>query len=256
MKNLNTNKEFFINLKLKEKDIQSELKDIIPYISSLNNKITNLENQIKEMKKDFDNKLQEIDKRHKNELNIYKKQIEEYIEKNIQRKRKFEFYGSNIIQTNENELIYKWFGNKNPSSAKLLLNAKIDDNFYKEFFDKCGNVPNTMLFIKTTEGERFGGFTSVIWPTNGKVNDTESFLFSLTKKEKYTVLNSESAIGASANSWISFGNGNDLYLFNDLKSMGGGTSKVYYDISGGDYSLNRGKSGFLLSNCEIYQIEF
>ena len=149
MKNLNTNKEFFINLKLKQKDIQSELKDIIPYISSLNNKITNLENQIKEMKKDFDNKL-------KNELDIYKRQIEEYIEKNFQKKQKLLFNDSNIIQTNENELIYKWFGDKNPSSAKLLLNAKIEDNFYKEFFDKCGNVPNTMLFIKTIEGERFG----------------------------------------------------------------------------------------------------
>ena len=256
MKNLNTNKEFFINLKLKEKDIQSELKDIIPYISSLNNKITNLENQIKEMKKDFDNKLQEIDKRHKNELNIYKKQIEEYIEKNIQRKRKFEFYGSNIIQTNENELIYKWFGDKNPTSVKLLLNAKIDYNFYNEFFDKCGNVPNTMLFIKTTEGERFGGFTSVIWPTNGKVNDTESFLFSLTKKEKYKIINTESALGVDANNWISFGCGSDLYLYNDLNSRGGGTVKNRYDISGGLHSLNGGKNNFRLSNCEIYQIEF
>ena len=249
MKNLNTNKEFFINLKLKEKDIQSELKDIIPYISSLNNKITNLENQIKEMKKDFDNKL-------KNELNIYKKQIEEYIEQNYRRKGKWEFYGSNIIQTNENELIYKWFGNKNPSSAKLLLNAKIDDNFYKEFFDKCGNVPNTMLFIKTTEGERFGGFTSVSWPTSGHAKDTKSFLFSLTKKEKYKVINPESALGVAANSWISFGNGNDLYLYNNLNSSGGGTVKQYYDISGGGFSLNGGKNHFRLSNCEIYQIEF
>ena len=256
MKNLNTNKEFFINLKLKQKDIQSELKDIIPYISSLNNKITNLENQIKEMKKDFDNKLQEIDKRHKNELDIYKRQIEEYIEKNFQKKQKFLFNDSNIVQENENKLIYKWFGDKNPFSAKLLLNAKINDNFYKEFFDKCGNVPNTMLFIKTTDGERFGGFTSVIWPTKGQAKDTESFLFSLTKKEKYKIINTESALGVDANNWISFGNGYDLYLYNDLNSSGGGTAKNHYDISGGDYSLSGGKNRFRLSNCEIYQIEF
>ena len=249
MKNLNTNKEFFINLKLKEKDFQTEMKDIIPYISSLNNKITNLENQIKEMKNDFNNKL-------KSELDSYKKQIEEYIDKNYIKKGKLKFNGSKIIQENENELISKWFGYKNPISAKLLLDAKIDDNFYQTFFEKCGNVPNTMIFIKTTEGERFGGYTSVIWPNDGKSKDTESFLFSLSKKEKYKVINPDYAIGVSKNSWISFGCGNDLWIYNDSNSRGGGTSKSYYDISGGSYSLNRGKSNFNLLNCEIYQIEF
>ena len=105
MKNLNTNKEFFINLKLKEKDFQTEMKDIIPYISSLNNKITNLENQIKEMKNDYNNL--------KSELDSYKKQIVEYIDKNYIKKGKLKFNGSKIIQENENELISKWFGYKN-----------------------------------------------------------------------------------------------------------------------------------------------
>ena len=113
-----------------------------------------------------------------------------------------------------------------------------------------------MIFIKTTEGERFGGYTSVIWPNDGQSKDTESFLFSLSKKEKYKVINPESALGVAANSWISFGKGNDLYLYNNLNSSGGGTIKSNYDISGGSNSLNRGKSSFNLLNCEIYQIEF
>ena len=248
MKNLNTNKEFFINLKLKEKDFQSEMKDIIPYISSLNNKITNLENQIKEMKNDYNNL--------KSELDSYKKQIVEYIDKNYIKKGKLKFNGSKIIQENENELISEWFGDKNPISAKLLLDAKIDDNFYQTFFEKCGNVPNTMIFIKTTEGERFGGYTSVIWPNDGKSKDTESFLFSLSKKEKYIVINPDNAIGVEKNYYISFGCGNDLWIYNGLKSSGGGTSKSNYYIPGKIYSLNRGKSSFNLLNCEIYQIEF
>ena len=153
-------------------------------------------------------------------------------------------------------MISEWFGYKNPISAKLLLDAKIDDNFYQTFFEKCGNVPNTMIFIKTIEGERFGGYTSVIWPNGGKSKDTESFLFSLSKKEKYKVINPDNAIGVSKNSWISFGHGYDLWIYNDSNSRGGGTYKSYYDISGGSYSLNRGKSSFNLLNCEIYQIEF
>ena len=249
MKNLNTNKEFFINLKLKEKDFQSEMKDIIPYISSLNNKITNLENQIKEMKNDFNNKL-------KSELDSYKKQIEEYIDKNYIKKGKLKFNGSKIIQENENELISKWFGDKNPISAKLLLDAKIDDNFYQAFFEKCGNVPNTMMFIKTKEGERIGGYTSVIWPTDGTSKDTESFLFSFSKKEKYKVINSDNAIGVKKNNYISFGCGHDLWIYNGLKSSGGGTGQTNYDIPGHRCSLNRGKNYFEILNCEIYQIVF
>ena len=256
MKNLNTNKEFFINLKYKEKDLKSEIKDIIPYISSLQKKISNLENQIKDMKNDFDNKLQDIDKRHKDELDLFKKQIKEYIKKNNEKKKKELFNNSNIIQSNENELIYKWFDNKIPFSAKLLLNARIEDNFWKEFFENCGGKKNTMIFIKTTDGERFGGFTSVVWPTNGAVKDTQSFLFSLTKKEKYKINNPDKAILTEGGGWISFGLGHDLFLYNKLKNEGGGTVKKYYDISGENYSLSGGKSRFKLTNCEIYQIEF
>ena len=251
MKNLNTNKEFFINLKYKEKDLKSEIKDIIPYISSLQKKISNLENQIKNMKNDFDTKLQEIEKKHKDEL----KQIKEYIEKNYEKKKKL-FNNSNIIQSDENELISKWFDNKIPISARLLLNARIEDNFWKEFFENCGGKKNTMIFIKTTDGERFGGFTSVVWPTDGTVKDTQSFLFSLTKKEKYKINNPDKAILTEGGGWISFGLGHDLFLYNKLKNEGGGTVKKYYDISGENYSLSGGKSRFKLTNCEIYQIEF
>ena len=208
------------------------------------------------MKNDFDNKLQDIDKRHKDELDLFKKQIKEYIEKNNEKKKKELFNNSNIIQSNENELIYKWFDNKIPISAKLLLNARIEDNFWKEFFENCGGKKNTMIFIKTTDGERFGGFTSVVWPTDGTVKDMQSFLFSLTKKEKYKINNPDKAILTEGGGWISFGLGHDLFLYNKLKNEGGGTVKKYYDISGENYSLSGGKSRFKLTNCEIYQIEF
>ena len=73
------------------------------------------------------------------------------------------------------------------------------------FFNNCGNKPNTMIFIKTTENLRFGGYTSQIWPTYGTVKDEKSFLFSLTNKEKYKVTKPEGAIGTLNKRWISFG---------------------------------------------------
>ena len=62
-----------------------------------------------------------------------------------------------------------------------------------------------MIFIKTTNNIRFGGFTSSIWPTDGAAQDKDSFIFSLSKKQKYKVINQNNAIGVGKNSWISFG---------------------------------------------------
>ena len=177
---------------------------------------------------------------------INRKKFEEKIQTKIL------FSNDNIIHLDEENLIKSWFYNP-PISAKLLLNANIANNFWDSFFNNCGNKPNTMIFIKTTENLRFGGYTSQIWPTNGE----KSFLFSLTKKEKYKVTKPEGAIGTLNKRWISFGYGDDLYLYNDLNSGGGGTVKRHYDIpSNINYYLNGGKIQFKLSNCEIYQIEF
>ena len=111
-----------------------------------------------------------------------------------------------------------------------------------------------MIFIKTTDNLRFGGFTSSIWPKSRTRNDNEAFLFSLSKKKKYKVINQELAIGVDID-WISFGYGNDLFIYNKLKTNGGGTCKCYYDIPS-RYDLNEGKGGFKVLKCEIYQIEF
>jgi len=231
------NKDIILKLGLKEKDVKSEVESLIPYIGSLNKKINDLEDTIKNMKIEFDNKLNEM-----------KKEIEKKFEK------KYFFKGSNIIQTYEEDLILSWF-DKKPISINLLLNAEINDDFLSQFFNKCGNIKNTMIFVKTTDNLIFGGFTSVVWPTNGKATDTKSFLFSVSNRAKYKVINTECAIGVNQNSWISIGSDYDFYLYKNLKSQGGGTSKKYYDLPE-DFTLNGGKNTFSLANCEVYQINF
>ena len=72
---------------------------------------------------------------------------------------------------------------KNPISVKLLLDVKIEDNFYNTFFKYCENKRNTIIFIKTAKDLRIGGFTNQIWPKSGTTKDDKSFVFSLTQKE-------------------------------------------------------------------------
>ena len=239
------NKDIIINLTLKAKDIKSEVESPIPYITSLNKKIDSLENQIKDMKIEFDNKLKDM----KAELDEIKNKFENKIP-NL-------FQGSQIIDDNDKNLIMSWF-DKKIISTELLLNAEINDNFLQAFFSKCINRKNTMIFIRTTDNLRFGGFTSVIWPTNGNSSDKESFVFSLTNRQKYKILNADRALEVFEGSWISFGPGMDLYLHNRLKTIGGATIKSSYDIPSNKngFYLNGGKDNFKLSNCEIYQINF
>lgn len=231
------NKDIILKLSIKEKDVKSEVESLIPYIASLNKKINDLEDTIKNMKIEFDNKLNEM-----------KKEMEKKFEK------KYFFKGSNIIPSYDEDLILSWF-DKKPISINLLLNAEINDDFLSQFFNICSNIKNTMIVVKTIDNLRFGGFTSVVWPTNGNAIDTKSFLFSLTNRAKYKVINTKDAIGVSQNSWISIGNGNDFYLYKNLKREGGGTSKCNYDLPG-SYTLNGDKPSFKVTNLEVYQINF
>ena len=245
LSNPSINKDIIINLTLKAKDIKSEVESPIPYITSLNKKIDSLENQIKDMKIEFDNKLKDM----KAELDEIKNKFENKIP-NL-------FQGSQIIDDNDKNIIMSWF-DKKIISTELLLNAEINDNFLQAFFSKCINRKNTMIFIRTTDNLRFGGFTSVIWPTNGNSSDKESFVFSLTNRQKYKILNADRALEVFEGSWISFGPGMDLYLHNRLKTIGGATIKSSYDIPSNKngFYLNGGNNEFKLSNCEIYQINF
>ena len=241
------NKDIIINLTLKAKDIKSEVESPIPYITSLNKKIDSLENQIKDMKIEFDNKIKDMKAEFENKIKDIK------IELNVPNL----FQGSQIIDNNDKNIIVSWF-DKKPTSTELLLNAEINDNFLQAFFSKCLSRKNTMIFIRTTGNLRFGGFTSVIWPTKGNASDKESFVFSLTNRQKYKILNADRALEVFEGSWISFGPGMDLYLHNRLKTIGGATIKSSYDIPSNKngFYLNGGKDNFKLSNCEIYQINF
>ena len=250
------NKDIIINLTLKAKDIKSEVESLIPYINSLNKKIDSLENQIKDMKIEFKNQIKDMKIEFENKIKDMKAELDE-IKNKFENKIPNLFQGSQIIDDNDKNLIMSWF-DKKIISTELLLNAEINDNFLQAFFSKCINRKNTMIFIRTTDNLRFGGFTSVIWPTNGNSSDKESFVFSLTNRQKYKILNADRALEVFEGSWISFGPGMDLYLHNRLKTIGGATIKSSYDIPSNKngFYLNGGKDNFKLSNCEIYQINF
>jgi len=181
--------------------------------------------------------------------------IENQINKN---KKSFNlFTNSSIVKSEDVDLIFSWF-DKKPIKFNLLLDSKIDGDLNLTFREKCFNKSPTMVFVKTTDNLRFGGFTSVTWPEKNYNTDEKSFLFSLDKKKKYKIKESEKedAIYYYLNSSFCFGGGWDLYI-NDkctLKEdnlVGNGS----YDLPS-EYELNNGKKKFKVSNYEVCYVEF
>ncbi len=74
---------------------------------------------------------------------------------------------------------------------KLLYKATIHGDHASDFWSKCDNEGNVFVFVKSTSGHRFGGYTQVTftkcdcWKT-----DAKAFLFSLTHALKCNLKNS------------------------------------------------------------------
>ena len=91
------------------------------------------------------------------------------------------------IEIDEN-LIKSWLDNKN-FIAELLFRKTEDGSSSKDFHKKCDNQGNTIIFIETTKGNKFGGYTELGQEGLGAKKDKNTFLFSFDNKEKYIAKN-------------------------------------------------------------------
>lgn len=240
-------KSFYINIPSKDND--KDLKnDIIPYIVSLNEKIEKLEQKI-----DILNNIVLEQKKQIQELNTFKNKYFENKENEI---NNFMFKNSSIIKPSEQKLILNWFNDKKPINFKLLLDTKTQGDSIKAFINNCSKKCPTMVFIKTTNGYRFGGYTSKIWGIDKKIVDKNSFLFSLDLKEKYEGI--DEYVGNQIYiKYKAFSFGLDSLFIYDGCTTGNknGLSNNSYYLPG-NYRINGGEKYFTVSNYEVYQIEY
>ena len=230
-----TNKNFDLSINIKEKDMNSRIKDLEEIISQQNNKILFLEEKIKQFEPMF----------------------EEYINKKKEEKDNISkmFKESQIIDKDEKKLLIEWLPNK-PKSINLIMNSKIDGDTSKAFQDKCGGKKPTYAIIKTKKGYKFGGYTTECWKS-GQIKDNNAFVFSLNKKKKYNILKPDYATGFALNDYWLFGYSyNAIVVYdnctsNNSSNVGNGT----YDIKE-QYELNGGEQYFTVESFEVYQVNY
>ena len=143
-------------------------------------------------------------------------------------------------------------------NAKLIYKATRDGDSIKNFSDKCGNIRNTLIIIKTVENLIFGGFTRETWGnTHIDKKDDYAFCFSVKNNKIYE------AVKGSYSIFFYPGNIFGFFWFIDIKEnslTNGGSdhtpwSQGYYEgITTPKYELNEGKEDFKISEIECYQI--
>ena len=225
-----TNKAFDLSLNLKENDINTRMGYLENIIIEQNNKINVLEEKMKQFEQMFDE---------------YKKNKEQ---ENF-------IPNSDILNYEEKELLIKWLPNK-PRKLTLLMNSNIDGDTTKNFLNKCKDKCPTLSIIKTTNGYKFGGYTTQLWK-EGQIKDNEAFVFSLNKKKKYNIIKPETAVGFGIDSWWGFGIFDNAIVVLDkcTSSNDNWVGNKTYNIQE-EFELNGGNRNFTVKSFEVYFVDY
>ena len=166
-----------------KKDMNSNIKELYHELINIKKSITDneelnkLKKEINELKKD--NKvLISIIENHNNDIKILKDSLFNLMNKSV-------IMGDDGKSSLLKEIEKKT--NKKIKQLNKLYQATIDGGKPINFHNKCDNIPNTLVVIKSEEYKRFGGFTPIPWKADGNnyIDDKEkkSFIFSLDTEE-------------------------------------------------------------------------
>ena len=241
------------NIKFNEINFKVDLKENINIVN--NKEINELKNVIKEQNNEIINLKNKVNQLEilVNDLLIFKKDIVGKITFKINSKIVDSYF--NII------LIKNWINNINNESskiikAKLLYKLSKDGDSIDTFHQKCDNNSPTLLLVETTNGRKFGGYTTCVWSVNkGGKKDGKTFLFSLDEKKMYKKKKeheNERDIYCRKDAGPTFG-GNDLYFYQTLKK--GYSASPYYFLDKNDLAKNI-KDDFDIKEIEIFKICF
>ena len=241
------------NIKFNEINFKVDLKENINIVN--NKEINELKNVIKEQNNDIINLKNKVNHLEilVNDLLIFKNDIVGKITFKINSKIVDSYF--NII------LIKNWINNINNESskiikAKLLYKLSKDGDSIDTFHQKCDNNSPTLLLVETTNGRKFGGYTTCVWSVNkGGKKDGKTFLFSLDEKKLYKKKKeheNERDIYCRKDAGPTFG-GNDLYFYQTLKK--GYSASPYYFLDKNDLAKNI-KDDFDIKEIEIFKICF
>ena len=243
---------FKVPIFLKEEEITINLyknynitKDDI--INSLIEKVQNLTKRVEELEKK--NKEKELNK--PNEVKTCEEKKTKIFEQSTILKKEEE------LKLIEQRLKSGIFSNKK-LSYKLLYSGTKDGDNSSTFHNKCDNIQNQLLLVKTKEGLNFGGYTRLGFDSskNGVI-DKDAFLFSFDTMKCYDAIAGKETIYCSKNYGPCFGCSDEIEIPNNFFIKEGTVEvKMNRYKTNKDYELNGGNQHFKFAEVEVFQVIF
>ena len=229
-----------------------------------NNSLKNTQQKSAYSEEEIKNLMEELSayrlKAQENE--VLKKQLEElqYQIQVLQERQEEddvkEVKGDIIHDMNELEMITKKINKENKRIIiNLLYKASADSDSAAVFHEKCDGANNTIVLVETTDGKRFGGYTTKSWRGNCiEKADTDAFIFSFDKMKTYDNIPGDDAIGC----YPKFGPiflGCQIKIFDNAFTKGGTTFEKELNFNTEeDYELTGGNRTFGVKDIEVYEV--
>ena len=210
-------KEIKFDIKIKEKNDKEKISELYDIIGKQNIEINNLKNEISELKQNVQDLLN------------FKKKIEE---KAKEREKEMNCIDSKILQSNENykKILKEWINPNKEIKTELLYRLSRDGDSMETFYSMCSDASPKIILTKSKDEHIFGAYTTLKFKKGECKNliDNETFLFSLSKNQKFKKKNESKNKRDfySSKSGLNFGGGDFWFTNNTMKSYY--SNKSYY----------------------------
>ena len=253
--------EFYVEEK-KKTDLE-KINELYDIIITQNKEINDLRKDLNALKKEqkiLGNEFKDMKKKMEN-LEISQNKVLE--RKNFEKDLIININSSIFKSLQEIDFLIERLKNNNKYKNKkislnLLFRASRDGGLASDFHRKCDGKVLVLVFIRTTEGEIFGGYTKEGYRSREKpTQDNNAFVFSFLKKKIYNSKKGENTVYDYKSNGPSFSCG--IYIYNKMLEDGGHTCSISISCFEGvtkDYEINNGDEYFYIQEIEVYQILF
>ena len=196
---------------------------------------------------------------HKNFIEYRTTEISYLFQDEINNSNKTTFIvESNIISDfSEFDFIINYLKNKFNKEIKdsiRIYQATEDGPTAADFHRICDGNTNIVVLIKTKDGKKFGGYTSIGFSNfNRSSHDDTAFIFSIDKREIYPNIRGKNAIDSYYNYGPCF-SGDSIKIFDNFLKNEGFVAKnsANFDTNE-DYQINSGKRTFEIEEIEVLE---
>lgn len=245
-------------IKEKKKTSDAKIDELYEIIITQNKEIKDLKSKLNDVENKLENLIEKMSNLEKENKKVLKKK--KYYEGIIINTESDIFNSLDEIDFIIDRLKRDTKLQNKKITMKLLFKATRDGQNCSNFHSKCDNKVQQLVFIKTTKGEIFGGYTEEGFRSrNDSLVDNNAFVFSFSTKKIYNAKYNQEVIydHKSSGPYFNASSYGAIAINSNMLQDKSYTCTIKNSRFEGmtiDYELNNGQQCFYIQEIEIYQI--